>query len=97
MATIATLLVFLAAAAAVASWIVGAVSYARCLRSLGGSGQRGLMWRAMLAWPFVLKHLQGAPAEYARRTNKALVAFFASLMVLAAAASVATNLNRISS
>ena len=95
-ASLATILVYAALAGAVASWVVGAVSYARCLRSLAADGGTGAGWLAIVAWPFALKRLKGAAAEHAARTNKALVAFFACLLVAAAATSVATNLHRIS-
>jgi hypothetical protein len=99
-ASLAMVLVFAALAGALASWIVGAVSYARGLRGLAVRGDAGaaspLPWLAVVGWPFALKRLQGAAAEHAARTNKALVAFFACLLVAAAATSVATNLHRIS-
>jgi hypothetical protein len=96
LATSATVLFVLALAGAVISWIVGAVSYLRCLRALAAERQSRAAWLAVAAWPFALKHLKGAAAEHAARINKALVAFFACLLVAAAAGSVAANLNRIS-
>jgi hypothetical protein len=96
LATSATVLLIAAVAGAALSWIVGAVSYFRCLRALAAEGQPGVSWLAVVAWPFALKHLKGAAAEHASRTNKALVAFFACLLVAAAAGSVAANLHRIS-
>jgi hypothetical protein len=92
---LATLLAFAAFAGAIVSWIVGAVYFGRCLHMLAREGQRP--WLAVVAWPFALKRLQGAAAEPAARTNKALVAFFACLLVAAAATSVAINLHRVSS
>jgi hypothetical protein len=95
LATIATVLLYAALAGAAVSWIVGAVSFARCLRAVAADG-RQVTWLAIVAWPFALKYIEGAAAEHAARTNKALVAFFACLMVAAAAGSLVANLNRIS-
>ena len=92
MATFATLITVLALAGAIASWIVGAVFYARTLAVIGDSGTR---WLAVVAWPFATARIKGAAAEHAARVNKALVAFIACLMIAAAAWSAATNLHRL--
>jgi hypothetical protein len=94
--TSATVLLYAAVLGAAVSWIVGAVSYLRCLRALAAESQPRVSMLAVVAWPFALKHIKGAAAEHAARTNKALVAFFACLMVAAAAGSLVANLNRIS-
>ena len=94
--TSATVLLVAAVIGAAVSWIVGAVSYARCLRALSADGQPRAGMLAVVAWPFALKHIKGAAAEHADRTNKALVAFFACLMIAAAAGSLVANLNRLS-
>ncbi len=97
MALLATILGILALAGAVASWVIGAWFYARARRSAaaGGAGAsgRGLVV-ALATWPFA----RGALAVAADRDNinKALVAFFACLMLAVAATSVATNLARVS-
>jgi hypothetical protein len=96
MSTLATAVIILAIAGAVASWIAGATFYLRTLRSLQRPEERRLRWLALVAWPFVGKRLQGAAAEHASKVNKALVAFFACLTVAIAATSVATNLSRLS-
>jgi hypothetical protein len=96
MSQFAYVVVGLALIGAFASWIVGAVYYARTLRALAGSAQRGLMLRAIFAWPFAVGRLQGDAAEHASKVNKALVAFFACLIIAASAVSVATNLARVS-
>jgi hypothetical protein len=93
LASLATVLLLAALAGAAVSWTVGAVAFARALPA---DGATRVGWLAIVAWPFGLKRLQGAAAEHAARTNKALVAFFACLIVAAAATSVATNLHRIS-
>ena len=80
---------------AAVSWVCGAVYYLRTLRSMSGAEANRLRWLALVAWPFVLKRLSGAAADHASKVNKALVAFFACLMVAIAAFSVSTNLARI--
>ena len=54
------------------------------------------MLRAIVAWPFAVGRLQGDAAANATNVNKALVAFFACLLVAFSAISVATNLARVS-
>ena len=83
MAAISTLLVYLAFAGAVASFVAGAVYSARA-----GAG-----WLA-IAWPFALPRIRAAGGEPASRVNKALVAFIACLLVGAAAFSASANLHR---
>ena len=90
-------LALLAIAGAVVSWIAGARFYVQALRAMSAvADQRGLMLRAIVAWPFVLGRLQGAAAAQAAKVNKALVAFLACLLVAAPAMSVAANLARMS-
>ena len=84
-----TILCYLALAGAIASWIAGAVFYAR---ALGDDAQ--LKWLAVAAWPFATARIKGAGAEPAAHINKALVAFIACLMIAAAAFSASTNLHR---
>jgi hypothetical protein len=88
----ALVLVYVALAGAAASWIAGAVFYARTLAAIGDDSN--LRWLAIVAWPFAVKRLKGAAAESAAKVNKALVAFMACLLVAAAAFSVSTNLHR---
>ncbi len=101
MAQFAFIVVYLALAGALASWVAGAWFYARTLRAL--AAERGqarpaslAVVCAMVAWPFVLGRLKGAAAAHAAQVNKALVAVFACLTVAVAATSVATNLARVS-
>jgi hypothetical protein len=101
MAQLAFIVLYLALAGALASWIAGAWFYLRTLRALaaeGGSSQ--LTWRAVVvaifAWPFALARLKGAAAGHAGHVNKALVAFLACSTLAVAATSVATNLARVS-
>lgn len=96
MARVASILAVLAAAGAVASWIAGALFYARTLRTLASERRQSrTTWLAIAAWPFAIARLQGAAAAQAANVNKALVALFACLIVAAAATSVATNLARV--
>jgi hypothetical protein len=83
MASISTILVYLAVAGAVASFLAGAVFSARA-----GAG-----WLA-IAWPFAVGRIRRAGGEPAAQVNKALVAFIACLLIGAAAFSASTNLHR---
>ena len=96
MATAAYIVAGLAGAGAIACWIVGAVFYVTTLRAISQTPERGLMLRAIVAWPFAVGRLQGEAAANAANVNKALVAFFACLIVAFSAISVATNLARVS-
>jgi hypothetical protein len=97
MVVLASLIACLALAGALASWAAGAWFYARTLRALSAEREQARARRlTVLAWPFALKRLQGTTAVEAASVNKALVAFFACLMIAAAATSVATNLARVS-
>ena len=96
MATIATALAVIAVVGALASWIVGAIFYARTLATLASKDAPTRMrWLIVAGWPFAVARLQGAAAEPAAKVNKALVAFITCVMVAAAATAVATNLQRI--
>jgi hypothetical protein len=86
----------LAVVGAIASWVVGAVFYIKTLRAISQGQQRGLLLRAIVAWPFTLGRLRGGAAATAANVNKALIAFFVCLMVAISAISVATNLARVS-
>jgi hypothetical protein len=88
-----TVLACLGFAGALASWIAGAVFYARALRTLGTGGSA--QWLAIAAWPLALSRIKGATAVPAALVNKSLVAFFACLMIAFAAFSVSANLHRV--
>jgi hypothetical protein len=96
MATFAFALLYLAIACAIAAWIVGAVYFVRTLAALG-EADRGTRWRAIFAWPFAVSRLNGMAGAQAAQVNKAIVAFIACVLVAAAAISVGTNLQRVSS
>jgi hypothetical protein len=86
-------LVWLAFAGALASLIVGAVFYARTLRTLSADGS--VNWLAVAVWPLAMSRIKGAGGEPAALVNKSLVAFFACLMIAFAAFSVSANLHRV--
>ena len=88
----ATLLAYLAFAGAIASWIAGAVFFVRTLRAI--SGDRRLMWLAIVAWPFAYSRIRSSGAAEAAYVNKALVAFIACILVGMAAFSASANLHR---
>src|SRR5258705_2648155 len=97
MAQAAYIVAGLALAGSIASWIAGAVCYVRTLRAISRMPEpRGLVLRAIVAWPFAAGRLQGEAAAHATAVNKALVAFIACLIVAVSAMSVATNLARVS-
>jgi len=80
---IATILVYLAFAGAIASWIAGTVFSARA-----GAG-----WLSV-AWPFAIGRIRRAGGAPAAQVNKALVAFVACMLVGLAAFSASANLHR---
>ena len=92
MQTVSTILVYLAFAGASVSWIAGAVFFVRTLQAI--SGDRRLMFLAIVAWPFATSQIKGAGAEHAANVNKALVAFIACLLVGFAAFAASANLHR---
>jgi hypothetical protein len=83
MASVSTILVYLALAGAAASFIAGAVYAARA-----GAGALAIVW------PFAMGRIRRAGGEPAAHVNKALVAFIACLLISAAAFSASTNLHR---
>jgi hypothetical protein len=83
MATVSTLLVYLALAGAIASFVAGGVYSARA-----GAG-----WLAIV-WPLAVGRIRAAGGEPASQVNKALVAFIACLLVGMAAFAASTNLHR---
>jgi hypothetical protein len=81
--TISTILVFLAAAGLIASYVAGAIFSARA-----GAGA------LTVVWPLAVGRIRRAGGEPASQVNKALVAFIACLLVGAAAFSASANLHR---
>jgi hypothetical protein len=96
MSTLATIVAVVALIGAAASWVFGAVNYARTLRVLSAEGTRKQMWYAVVAWLFASRRMTGQAAVYSSNVNKALVAFFTCLMIAAAAFSLSANLSRLS-
>ena len=96
MGSVAIAVLALALAGALASWIVGAIYYARSLRTLERVERLGFAWLAVLAWPFATKRIATASVETASVVNKALVALLVCLTLGAATVSYSTTLNRFS-
>jgi hypothetical protein len=95
MGVVATTVFTLAIAGAVASWVVGAVYFARCLAAIEGQDAGAARWAAVVAWPFALKRLKGAAAEHAAVVNKAIIVFLVCLTAAALTISLSTNYTRI--
>ena len=92
MQSAATVIAYLAFAGAIASWIAGVVFFVRTLSAI--SGDRRLLWLAVVAWPFAVSRIRGAGAPDAANVNKALVAFMACILVGVAAFAASANLHR---
>ena len=92
MQSVATVIAYLAFAGAIASWVAGVVFFVRTLSAI--SGDRRLMWLAVVAWPFAVSRIRGAGAADAANVNKALVAFMACILVGVAAFAASANLHR---
>jgi hypothetical protein len=81
---------------ALAAWIVGAIYYARSLRTLEIAVAEPWAALSIAAWPFATKRIASASAETASVVNKALVTLIVCLTVSVATISLSTNLNRVS-
>jgi hypothetical protein len=86
---VATAIAILAAAGAVASFIAGAVLYARAFPNDNLLGRLSIV-----VWPFAIARARRLGGEPAANVNKALVAFIACMLVGTAAFSASTNLHR---
>jgi hypothetical protein len=85
----------LALAGAVASWIVGAIYFARALATTSQPFVGRGRWLAILGWPFALARIKGARLAEKSIVNKAIVAFFVLMTFAVTTISLATNFNRI--
>jgi hypothetical protein len=88
----------LAVAGAIASWVIGAVAYSRCIAADEGARRQRAQWLAVAVWPLGLGRLEsskGARAEQVAITNKAIVAFFVCTTLAVATISLSTNFNRL--
>jgi hypothetical protein len=83
MATVSTIIVYLAVIGAIASFVAGAIYAARA-----GAGALSVVW------PLAVGRIRRAGGEPAALLNKALVAFIACLLIGGAAFSAAANLHR---
>jgi hypothetical protein len=81
-------------AGALASWVVGAIYYARSLRTLGPHGRSSFAWLAVVVWPFATKRIAAAAPDTASVVNKALVALIVCLTLGVVTISLSTNFNR---
>ncbi len=95
MGSLAIAMLILLLLGAAASWIVGAVYYARSLRTLETAVGEPWAWLSIIAWPFTTKRIATASTETASVVNKALVALIVCLTLGVTTISVSTNLNRI--
>ncbi len=86
MGAFSIVLLIAALGGALASWILGAVYFARGTRE---------HWIAAAAWPLGMRRLREAAAAEAAVVNKAMVAFIVCMTLAAATISLATNFNRI--
>lgn len=89
--SIAVLVLLLAGA--LASWIVGALAFARARAAIEG---RRAPWLSALAWPLGMAKLREKAANEAALTNKAIVAFFVCMTLAVTTISLSTNFNRLS-
>jgi cell division protein FtsL len=96
MGSVAIAVLVLALVGALVSWAVGAIYYARSLRTLERAERPPLAWLAVIVWPFATKRIAAASADTASVVNKALVALLVCLTLGAATVSYSTNLNRLS-
>lgn len=94
MGPIATTVFSLAIAGALASWVVGAIYFARAIAAMNDPSGPS-RWAAVVAWPFATKRMKGAAAENAAVVNKAIVAFLICLTLAVLTISLSTNYNRI--
>ena len=92
MPSVATIVAYLAFAGASIAWVAGAYYFVQTLREL--SGDRRLMWMAIVAWPFATSQIRGQGATYAQNVNKALVAFMVCILIGMAAFAASVNLQR---
>ncbi len=93
LASIMAVIAYAAAAGAAASWLVGAVLYAR---TLSRSNERwGSGWLLVPVWPLAASRLPESKSQ-SEFLNKALVALLAFVLVAATAYAVSANLQRLS-
>jgi hypothetical protein len=96
MGSVAITILVLTLLGALAAWVVGAVYYARSLRTLEIAVPEPWAALSIAAWPFATKRIASASAETASVVNKALVTLIVCLTVSVATISLSTNLNRVS-
>ena len=95
MGSVAITILVLTLLGALAAWIVGAIYYARSLRTLEIAVPEPWAALSIAAWPFATKRIASASAETASVVNKALVALIVCVTVGVVTISLSTNLNRV--
>jgi len=85
----------LALAGALASWVVGAVYYARSVRTVLSNPGSPLPWLSVVVWPFATKRIANTASADASTVNKALVALIVCLTLGVTTISLSTNFNRV--
>ena len=96
MGSVAITILVLTLLGALAAWVVGAVYYARSLRTLEIAVAEPWAALSIAAWPFATRRIASASSETASVVNKALVALIVFVTLVAATISLSTNLNRVS-
>jgi hypothetical protein len=96
MGNVAILVLALTLLGALTAWVVGAIYYARSLRTLEIAVPEPWAALSIAVWPFATKRIASASAETASVVNKALVALIVCVTVSAVTISLSTNLNRVS-
>jgi hypothetical protein len=80
---------------ALASWIVGAVAYARALPAMGHRARQPAQWPLLIGWPFALPRLRQAAAAEALTASRAMIVFIICITAAVTTISLSTNLTRI--
>ena len=80
---------------ALASWIFGAVTYARALPAMGTSAVHPTQWLGVIAWPFALGRLRASTPESALAASRAIIVFVICMTLAVTTISLSTNLTRI--
>ena len=84
----------LALIGAAASWVVGGMAYARCIRQMEGEVTPA-RWLSIAVWPFATKNVRDLGSQDAAIVSKAVLAFIVCTTVATATISLSTNYNRI--
>jgi len=81
---------------AFASWIFGAITYARALPAMGRMrAVHPAQWLGVIAWPFALGRLRASGSDAALTASRAIIVFFICMTLAVTTISLSTNLTRI--